>query len=211
MNNPKLAYVIDGKTVYLTDNITGSDVGFIGPNGSSNSTLTLGLVSRDKIEPLVPPKVIPEPPLTLDQQVARAQSIVRVIIEAQYEWDKIQIAKGFAEARNKLLRIPLYRDALWEAPRFRGNLKSLLDEIRSPVSSARGATISAVVGGTGGGGGGAAQKLPMGQLPTKYMRRSATQAERPELTPTQVWELSVDNPNSSVSKFLRVFGKHHGT
>ena len=89
------------------------NVNFGGGNGTTSigpspGYLTMGLISRDNLEPNKAPAVIPAPKQTLDQMVAHAQAIVRVTIEAQYEWDKLQIARGFEEARVKLVRVPSY-------------------------------------------------------------------------------------------------------
>ena len=66
----------------------------------TSSILANGVIDRDRLAPYLPPKVVPEKPLTLDQQVARAQAIVQVTIEAQCAWDKVQIAQGFAAVRS---------------------------------------------------------------------------------------------------------------
>lgn len=97
MNDKSTSYSFEGISSGL--NITGS-----------SGTVTMGLISRDKLEPIAPPRFVPEPKLTLDQQVARAQSIVRVTIEAQASWDKKQIALSFRKLQHELAKTQL--DAL---------------------------------------------------------------------------------------------------
>lgn len=142
MNDKTTSYSFDGISSL---NITGS-----------SGIVTMGLISRDKLEPIEPPRFVPEPKLTIDQQVARAQSIVRVIVEAQAGWDKIQIAKGFQEARLLLLyKIPFSLDILKH--KLGGHLR--------------------VSAGSGGGVGGMLpipMNMPrsMAKFPTKYIRKS---------------------------------------
>ena len=107
-----------GYTRHLNDPLVqpqgqSTNVNFGGGNGTTSigpspGYLTMCLISRDKLEPNKAPAVIPAPKQTLDQMVAQAQAIVRVTIEAQYEWDKLQIKRGFKEARVKLVRVPSY-------------------------------------------------------------------------------------------------------